>query len=114
MHGLYDTLTHDDKIEYCHKLGARVLDHRYRYYILHDAVLSDADYDYLERVYEDICKELGISSVVGVDFNLELEVNKQAKFRVDNKLNSYSQWESDMIGVWIKLGQPRWKRKEKK
>ncbi len=46
------------------KLGKRLLRRRYEYYVLDDPKISDFEYDFIERKYENMCEDLGLESVV--------------------------------------------------
>lgn len=65
-------MTDKERRDYFHVLGIRLLCHRYRYYVLDSPIVSDNEYDYLERHYEMVAKELNehpwASDMVGYDF----------------------------------------------
>lgn len=44
--------------------GLRVLEARYRYYILDDPTLADWEYDLLERSYESMAATVGLPSLI--------------------------------------------------
>lgn len=101
-------------IEYVLKIEARLLEHRYRYYVLDHPVLSDFEYDYLERYYLNLCNQFNHSSILdqfGVGWNENLEQAMIAKQRVDSNTDYHSLWEQSMQPVWDKLGRPKYLRK---
>ncbi len=95
---------------YYKKLEKALLEHRYRYYKLDHPVISDFEYDFIERTYEAACREAGVQSILkeyGVDFQDNHPDYQAAKFRVDNNLDRYSLWELMMAKTWERLGRPK-------
>lgn len=87
-------LSHEEKLQYFEKLGERLLEHKYRYYVLNSSIISDFEYDYVERVYDDLAKELGLEPVCAnmVGFNLQAEPARLAASRVDSGTDYHSTW----------------------
>ncbi len=96
-------------MEYYKLLEARVLEHRYRYYVLDAPVLLDFEYDFLERTYIAECYKAGQSPVTDTDGIGWSDIQPDyvaAKLRVDNGTDYYSLWLKDMKPVWLRLGLP--------
>lgn len=94
----YSILTNSEKLEYLERLGERLLEHRYRYYIKCDPVIADFLYDYLERYYEAVALDLGVDPIasVMVDFDLKREDAQAAMYRVDTGTDNHSLWLSSI------------------
>lgn len=103
------SLTPQESIEYFHKLGKRVLAHRYRYYVLDDSVIPDWEYDLLERLYEALASELNLPSVIAdmVGYDLNDPLALEVKGLVDAELDDYSLWANDMQKIYAVLGLPK-------
>jgi hypothetical protein len=87
-----------------------MLEHRYRYYMLADPVLTDWEYDVLERRYEAECTKAGVESILikyGVDFQSDHPNYGLAKWRVDYGQDYHSLWLKEMQPVWDRLGLPK-------
>ena len=52
--------THEDLIYKVEELSLSLLEHKYRYHQLDRPIISDYEYDMLEREYEKACDELGV------------------------------------------------------
>lgn len=101
---------------YLDTIEDRLLEARYRYYILDQPTLSDFEYDYLERYYEDLCSEEGVSSILklnGVGFDTSNKAYQAAMDRVNAGMDWHSLWEKEMKLVWDRLGKPKYLRIEK-
>ena len=109
-------MTKEEKEQHIKDVGERLLQHRYRYYILDQPVLEDWVYDHLERYYEMIAKDVGIEATASnmVDFDLKRQDAQDAKTRVDNDQDYHSKWELEMKPVWEKLGKSRKQREDDK
>lgn len=97
-------------LPYWQKLQNVVLEHRYRYYVLDHPIISDMEYDFVEREYEKACAIEGVKSILidsGVGFDLKNPEYAKAKFRVDSNQDNYSLWEKEMMPIWDKLGRPK-------
>jgi len=90
--------------EYLTNLYNRLLEHRYRYYILCEPALSDAEYDYLEKFYNDEANKACVKQMDMVDFDINDPLAIEAAKRVDSKTDYYSLWLAEMKPVWDKLG----------
>jgi hypothetical protein len=111
-----DTLvmTPEEKIEYLNKVYNRLLEHRYHYYVLHDPILEDWLYDWMEKYYNKMAEEVGGKIMKMVDFDPNDATAILAKERVDSSTDDYSIWEKEMKPVWDRLGKTRKEvRKEK-
>lgn len=102
-----EKLSSEEQIEYLEKFYNRLLEHRYRYYILDAPVLEDWIYDYLEKEYNKMASEAGIKLMEMVDFDAKNILALEAKDRVDNNMDSHSLWEKEMLPIWEKLGRPK-------
>lgn len=53
------------------ELGWKILEHKCRYYILHQPTITDYEYDLLEKEYDALAGELGLPSTASdmVDFD---------------------------------------------
>lgn len=89
------------------RFGRGILEHRYRYYRLNEAVLMDAQYDLIEALYiadvPEFGDPLGISTMV--DFPDTEECIAAGK-RVDRWQDCWGSWFKEMLPVWDKLGPP--------
>ena len=94
---------------YLTTLYDRLLEHRYRYYVTADSVITDFEYDWLERYYNTLVAEHGGQPMVMVGFDSSAR-SLEAKARVDAKADHYSVWLAEMQPVWNKLGYPKYKR----
>jgi len=98
-------------VEYLNKLQDNILEHRYRYYVLDHPVISDFEYDWIEKYFINLCQLNNFIHILidhGIGFNTNQELYKAAKYRVDNNLDNYSLWEKDMIPIWKKIGCPKY------
>lgn len=100
-------LTKEEVIEYLGKLYDRLLEHRYRYYVLDDPALSDFVYDYMEKEYNRLAQEHGVKLMDMVDFDPDDPLAAEAKNRVDSETDYHSMWEKSMFFVWSRLGRAR-------
>lgn len=92
-------------------LQDRILEHRYRYYRLDHPVISDMEYDFLEKLYESECKKANVESILkehGVDFKDDHPEFIAAKERVETRTDEFSLWELQMKPIWDKIGYPRY------
>lgn len=105
-------MTSEEQIKYLEELYNRLLEHRYRYYILFDPVIGDWEHDWIEKEYNRMAQEAGIKLMEMVDFNYNDPLAIKAKNRVDNKTDYYSLWEKEMLPVWEKLGRSRKHKRE--
>jgi NAD-dependent DNA ligase len=110
---MYGLTSKEEIQEYLVKLYNRLLEHRYRYYVLHDPALEDSVYDWMEKYYNNLAQEHGMMLMDMVDFDFNHPLALQAGKRVDNRQDSYSLWEDDMKPVWKKLGYPRYEKERK-
>lgn len=94
---------------YHDKLTKRILSHRYRYYVLNHPVISDHEYDYLERFYNDYCNDNDLINYLEdtVGWSASHYKAKEIAFEVDNDLDDYSLWLKEMKPVWTKLGRSK-------
>lgn len=92
---------------YLDLLYNRLLEHRYRYEVLHDPILEDWEYCWMERYHNELAETAGskIMKMVGWDPNDPLAL--AAKERVDSGQDSHSLWEKGMKEVWDRLGKTR-------
>ena len=106
-------LSNEEQLDYLDKLYNRLLEHRYRYYVLDAAVLEDFVYDFIEREYNRLALESGVKQMEMVDFDFKDLLAIEAKNRVDTETDYHSLWLKSMRPVWEKLGLPAKKQKEK-
>lgn len=106
----YD-LPEEEMVLYLEQLYNRLLEHRYRYYVLDHPVIDDHEYDYIERYYNFLAQEHNVKQMEMVDFNPNDLLAIEAKNRVDSETDFYSIWHKSMVPVWDKLGLPHKKRK---
>ncbi len=97
---------------YLDNLYNRLLEHRYRYYILADPVEPDHIYDYLEKEYNRMAQEAGHKIMEMVDFNLNDPLAIEAKNRVDSGIDYHSLWLKEMQPVWENIGKPHKDKKK--
>lgn len=97
----------EEQVIYLDKLYNVLLEHRYRYYVLHDPVYSDNIYDWIERHYNDLAQKSGVKTMDMVDFNSNDPLAILAKERVDSRFDSESLWEKSMESVWSRLGRSK-------
>lgn len=107
-------LSPEEVPQYLENFYNRLLEHRYRYYVLADPVLGDWLYDWLETHYNALAQQHGAKPMDMVDFNIDAPGANEAAYRVDNKQDYYSLWETTMLPVWERLGHPRYKLQEDK
>lgn len=107
-------MSEDERIIYYGTLGNRLLDHRYRYYILDAPVLDDWTYDAIERLYKLVAVTLDLPDTTAnmVGFDLKRLDSKEAKARVDTETDDYSLHMAKMHEVWARIGPPRYERKK--
>lgn len=105
----YDEMSRDEKLTYLAQLGKRILEDRYRYYVLDHPVVDDFLYDHTERLYENIAVDLGVEAVASnmVDFDASREDALEAAARVESRTDDFSVWHSEMLPVWARLGYPK-------
>ena len=101
---MFEQLTPEEKMVYLENLYNKLLEHRYRYYVLNHGVLSDFEYDWIEKEYNRMASEHGVKLMEMVDFNPNDPLAIEAKKRVDSDTDSYSLWEKEMRPIWDKLG----------
>jgi hypothetical protein len=104
-------VTSEERLIYLDQLYGRLLEHRYRYYVLDAPVLEDWLYDLVEKEYDSIAKGAGVKLMEMVDFDPSDGLAIEAKTRVDNGTDSYSVWENSMLPIWAKIGRSRKDRK---
>lgn len=107
-------LTPEEIPQYLDQLYNRLLEHRYRYYILADPVLDDWLYDWIEKHYNAMANETGVKPMDMVDFDIDSPGAKEAAHRVDNNQDYHSLWVAEMQPVWERLGRPHYKLQEDK
>lgn len=102
-------MTKEEKLKYHKDIGDRLLEDRYRYYELDDNVITDAEYDRREKMYELISTELNIeptaTNMVGWDITKPGAL--EAKNRVDNGEDHHQLWINEMMPIWDRLGPPK-------
>lgn len=66
-----DESTVDDKRKRFQELGWQVLEHKCRYYVFMRPIISDFEYDMIEKEYDALAKELGVPPTASdmVDFD---------------------------------------------
>jgi NAD-dependent DNA ligase adenylation domain len=111
---MVNELTKEEMLDYLDKLYDRLLEHRYRYYVLDHPAIEDSEYDYVERFYNNLASEHGVKQMEMVDFNPNDLLTIQAKNRVDSETDNYSIWYKSMTLIWDKLGLPHKTRKANK
>lgn len=102
-----------EHIQYLNGLYNRLLEHRYRYYGLDAPVISDHEYDYIEKEYNRMAQEAGVKIMEMVDFDSNDPLAIEAKKRVDSSTDSYSLWEKSMKSIWDRIGRSKKEGKEK-
>jgi hypothetical protein len=97
-----------ERLTHFQQIGSRLLEHRYRYYVLDEPVVQDSEYDHLERYYKRLATELNLPDTTAdmVDYDLSRLDAQEAKARVDSKTDNHSLWIAAMTPVWDKLGPP--------
>lgn len=108
-------LNNEELLFHFNQVGNRILEHRYRYYILNENVISDFEYDYLERYYKEIASKLNLpdTALDMVGFDITKPGAFEAKQRVDNNQDNYSLWIVSMKPIWERIHLPRKQRKLK-
>lgn len=107
-------LNPNENLQYLEGVYQRLLEHRYRYYVLNDAAISDFEYDWIEKFYNQQAAIAGIRQMEMVDFDpKDIEAVAAGK-RVDAGTDGHSLWLATMFPVWEVLGLPRSKKKEQK
>lgn len=106
---MYDQLNPQEKIEYLDRLYDRLLEHRYRYYILSHPVIEDWLYDHVEKYYNELAASNNVRQMDMVDFDVKDPRAQAAALRVNSGKDYYSIWEAEMKPVWNKLGLPRYR-----
>ncbi len=68
-------------------LGWKLLEHKYRYYILSKPIISDYDYDMLEKEYEQLAIQLNEPPTVTdmVDFDTSRHSCKSVMYKLQPK-----------------------------
>lgn len=76
----------NNKKEYI-KLGWTLLEHKYRYYVKNNPVISDYEYDMLEKKYDALAEELGLPKSASdmVDFNTSRHSCQLVMDKLDDK-----------------------------
>ena len=97
---------------YLNNLYDRLLEHRYRYYVLNDPVLADWEYDWMEKYYNGLAEIHGGRIMKMVDFDPNDPLAIAAGERVKSGTDGYSTWEKSMKEVWDRLGKSRKQLKE--
>lgn len=100
-------LTVEEIPDYLIKLYDRLLENRYRYYILDAAILDDWIYDLIEKEYNELVAKFGGKPMDMVGFDLNDPLAIAAKQRVDSDTDYHSLCEKEMQAVWDRLGRPR-------
>ena len=73
----YTELSVDEKANYFNRLGEAIARHKKAYYLGdNNAVVSDAEYDYLERLYEAVAEDLGLEPVAVNAVGAKLDMGK--------------------------------------
>jgi hypothetical protein len=108
------TLTDQEHLEYLDKLYGRLLENRYRYYVLDDNVISDFEYDFIERSYNEMAQKAGVKLMEMVDFDPNDPLAIEAKNRVDSGTDSHSLWVKSMEPIWEQIGRTKKQEKERK
>ena len=111
---MIDELTPSEMTAYLELYYGRLLENRYRYYVLAAPVLEDAMYDYLERDYNALALKHGGKEMKMVDFDHKDSEAQAAKARVDSGQDSHSLWEKEMEPVRKRLGKPAKEAKREK
>ena len=101
-----DELTPEEMQEYLVAYYGRLLENRYRYYMLDAPVLEDAIYDYIERDYNALAEKHGAKVMKMVDFDFEDPLAIEAGKRVDAGTDSHSLWIKEMQPIWDRIGKP--------
>jgi hypothetical protein len=102
--------------KYVELLEERLLEHRYRYYVLDAPVLADSEYDLIEKIYNTECEKEGHTNIMvehGVDFDMEAPGHKDAANRVNNNMDFHSSWLAEMKPVWDRLGSNKYIKESK-
>lgn len=104
-------ITNMSKLElniYFKNLGDRILENRYRYYVLDKPVLTDWVYDGLEYWYSELASIIKVKPKICdmVGFDYDFVGAKQAAQRVDDEDDYHSSWLKEMEPVWERLGKP--------
>lgn len=107
-------LTPQENIQYLERVYQRLLEHRYRYYVLNEAAISDFEHDWIEKYYNEQATVAGLRQMEMVDFDFKDIEAVQAGKRVDAGLDGHSLWLATMFPVWKVIGIPRSKKKEVK
>jgi NAD-dependent DNA ligase len=78
-------MEHNPDLERFIQLSWQILEHKYRYYILVNPVISDYEYDMLEKEYDALADKLGLPKSASdmVDF----DTNRPSCQRVAEKLS---------------------------
>ncbi len=101
----------NEHISYLERVYNRLLEHRYRYYVLDSPVLEDFEYDYIEKECNRMAQEAGVKLMEMVDFDPKDQLAVEAQNRVNNGTDYYSLWVEEMTPIWNRIGKPK-KRKE--
>lgn len=71
----YHLLTSTEKEEYMWKIGKALIRLKAAYYLFDSPLLSDMEYDFLERLYEAVCRDIGqnaiITDMVGINLDIQ-------------------------------------------
>jgi hypothetical protein len=120
-------MSNEEKREYHDILQNRIIEHRYRYYVLCDTVLDDFEYDHLEKLLSAVAEALGLPHKPGekgtynsvfdmVDFDITRPGAQEAADRVIAKTTYWDTQQTALEEVWKRIDPPKWvlKQKEKK
>ena len=103
----WDQMNKEAQLAHMEILAGRVLENRYRYYVQDDTVLTDAEYDDLEKHYLYVCELLGVESPIRfVDWQPSNPGAMEAEQRVLNGTDTHSMWIKEMQPIWDRLGKP--------
>lgn len=111
---MFETLSIEEKTAYLAEVYKRILEHRYRYYVQNDNVLSDTEYDFLEKYYNQLAPVHGVRLMEMVDFDFKDPEAIAAGERVKAGTDHYSIWLKEMAPVWARLGKTNKQRKLEK
>lgn len=109
----WTSMNKEEKLKYYTDLGNRCQEHRYRYYALDDSVISDFEYDYMEKMYKAVSREMNLKDVAidMVDWDITKPGALETKRRMLLGIDYYSMHRNELELVWKKLGKPRYVRK---
>lgn len=105
----WETFPGEFQRQHAQDVYERILEHRYRYYIKDEAVISDGEYDYLERYCKVIWDAVGLVCPLFemVDFKMTHPACAAAARRVELGMDSYNEWLEEMKPTWERVGMPK-------